>query len=490
MLIALDSLQPEVVHLPFLQSLYGGGGGVALHFGCGGVVDAVLRHLHHNLVGPLFGVFPSQHHRGGVFQCGGHGLRIHDVVALVGQAVHVVFYVCIPVAVGIAVGVGLVRVGAVGLFPFVGHAVAVRVGRGVGSCQRAYSPNVLLVGDERALGAERGELFYYAQVVAVSHPRRPGVLHHGIECVFGRLEVHRRLALQVGLLHGRCPVVVGYQSAVELAVAVVVGIVAGAVQVVSLCPLVEILVRRAAARARDEVVVHHVLVVVGRRVASHDADAIVVHHVVIVLQVALHLRVSALVVGPQAVRYGPVARSVGNGPKPLRLYSLTDDAVLVSYVVRVLDVNVVPPSPRNGAVVEYYVVAVVHGQRAFVFRHAYAAPHPDVPHYHVRAVRHYHASAVDGYPLSRRGLPGYGQVAGNGQVLPCDVYHSADIEHNRAVGLAHGVGQRARPRCVEVGHVYHCSSSSACGIGPESFGAGECQLLRIGLGTHHECRQH
>ena len=97
-------------------------------------------------------------------------------------------------------------------------------------------------------------------------------------------------------------------------------VVARAVEVVGGRPVVEILLRTVG--TGNEVVVHHVLIVVGSRVSADDAHAIVIHHIIIILQVALHLRVAALVVGPQAVVDGPVACAVGDGAEALRLDAL------------------------------------------------------------------------------------------------------------------------------------------------------------------------
>ena len=261
-----------------------------------------------------------------------------------GQTVYVVLYVCVSVAVGIVVGIVFVGVCSVGFLPLVGHSVTIGIDRSIASSDCSYASNLVFIGYECALCAERRQLFYYAAVVRVSYARCSGVFHNGVVCIFSRFEIHWCIALKVRLLHGSCPVVVGYQSAVKLAVAVVVGVVAGAVQVVCLRPIVKILVG-SGARTCYEVVVHNVLIVVCCRVSAYNAHRIVVNHVVVVLEIALHLRVTAFVVGPKTVRYGPVAGSVCYCSEALRLYSLAYYAVLVGYVGCVLDVDIVPTSP-------------------------------------------------------------------------------------------------------------------------------------------------
>ena len=114
--------------------------------------------------------------------------------------------------------------------------------------------------------------------------------------------------------------VVGDERSVEHSVAIAVEVVSHAVHVVSLRPLVEVLGRTV--WTGNEVVIHQVLIVVGSRVTAYHTTGIVIDDVVVVLDVALHLRVAALVVSPEAVVNGPVACPVGNGTEALRLYAL------------------------------------------------------------------------------------------------------------------------------------------------------------------------
>ena len=271
---------------------------------------------------------------------------------------------------------------------------------------------------------------------------------------------------------------IGVGRAVELAVAVGIHQVAALVKVVGGGPLA---VAAAALRPGNVVVVDEVLVVVGRRVAAHHAVAAVVDHGVHHLGVALHLGIAALVVGPKAVADGPVARAVGDGPEALRVYSLGDDAVLPGDVVGILDVNIVPSAPRNGAMVEDYVLRTVHGERAAGACHTDGAAHADVLEDDVGAVADEHAVAVDGDAVARSGLSEHGDVA-----VPVDGDHlagrqaddAAHVEHHDAVAAVEGFGQRTGACGLEVGHVHHgAGGASAGGQGAEALGTGKGRQL-------------
>ena len=93
--------------------------------------------------------------------------------------------------------------------------------------------------------------------------------------------------------------------------------------------------------------------------SANDAHPVVVDNVVVVLQVALHLGVSALVVCPQAVVNGPVASTVSDRAKSLGFNTFGNNAMLPRDIVGINDVHVVPRSPRDTAMVHNDVFAVV-----------------------------------------------------------------------------------------------------------------------------------
>ena len=182
-----------------------------------------------------------------------------------------------------------------------------------------------------------------AKVVAVANTRGTTLVGNGLIGFGRRFKVHGSRALEVRLLHGCGAVVIGDEGAVQTSVGVAIIVVAFAVEVVGRRPVVEILIRPVG--TCYEVVVHHVLIVIGCRVTTDDAHRIVVDHIIIILNVALHLRIAAFVVGPQTMVDGPVAGAVGDGAETLRLYAFGDDAMLPSDVVGIGDVDVVPWSP-------------------------------------------------------------------------------------------------------------------------------------------------
>ena len=270
---------------------------------------------------------------------------------------------------------------------------------------------------------------------------------------------------------------VGDKSTVEHTVAIAVEVVPGAVHVIRFGPLVKILGR--SVRTGNEVIVHQVLIVVGSRMSAHHAIRVVIYHIVVILDIALHLRVAALVVLPQTVVNSPVAGSIGNGPEALRFYTFGDYAVLPRDVVGIGNVYIVPRSPRHTAMVHDDIVAFVKRKRTLLGIDTRTATHTEVADNDIRALRSYHTSAIDSDTLARSCLPGNGDIAGYGNVLARDVDDAADIKNDEAVGLAHRFGQRTGTGRIQVGHMNHLSATSARGISPKSFGSWKCQLLRL-----------
>ena len=150
-------------------------------------------------------------------------------------------------------------------------------------------------------------------------------------------------SVEVGLIYRCGTIVIGDECTIEYSVTIAVVVVACTVEVVGLCPVVEVLVRTFG--TSDEVVVDDILIVVGCGVSADDTHAVVIYHIIIILHVALHLRVAALVVCPKTMVDGPVASAVGDGAETLRLYAFGDDAMLPSDVIGIGDVDVVPRSP-------------------------------------------------------------------------------------------------------------------------------------------------
>ena len=194
--------------------------------------------------------------------------------------------------------------------------------------------------------------------------------------------------------------------------------------------------------------------------AADNAHAVIVHHIVVILHVALHLGVAALVVSPQAVMNRPVSCSVSNRAKALRLDALRIDAILPRDVVSIFDVHIVPRSPRHRTVVHDKVLAFVQCERTLAAVHALAASHADISHNDVLGLRGDDAPAVNGDSLSGCSLSRNGDIAGNGDALARDVDDTAHVKYYKAVRLAHGIGQRACARSIQVGYVHHRAAAS------------------------------
>ena len=301
------------------------------------------------------------------------------------------------------------------------------------------------------------------------------MFHHRSVSLCRRLHIHRVSRLEVRIRHRSGTVMVGDEHTVQHSVAVAVEVVARAVEVVGLCPVVKVFGRTV--RPGNEVVVHHVLIVVGSRVSADDAHAIVIDHIIIILQIALHLRVAALVVGPEAVVDGPVACAVGDRAKALWLNAFRVDAILPGHVVGILDVDIVPRTPRHRAVVHDEVLALVQRQRTLAAVHTLAATHTDVAHDDILRLRGDDTATIDGDALAWCRLSGNGDVAGNGDALARDVDDTTHIEHHKAVRLAHGIGQRACARRVQVRHMHHLTATAARCVGAISLGTRKGQLL-------------
>ena len=230
-----------------------------------------------------------------------HRLAEEEGAVFGGQAVDVVLNVGIAVG-GYGHGVVLLRVGAVCLFPCVGHAVVVAVGGLLEALQRPRRRNsvgqLLLGGEYGALGAERHHLVHHVEVNAVAVGQRGS--HGGQELVY-KLAGLPGVKLGVGkgfLLESRPARIfvarnlVGVEHAVAVAVLPVVGGIDVEVGIAAGDGV------SAARRAVDEEVVGDVDVRLALRVATHEVASVlpVVHDVVHILLHSLHLVVAGGVV--------------------------------------------------------------------------------------------------------------------------------------------------------------------------------------------------
>ena len=137
----------------------------------------------------------------------------------------------------------------------------------------------------------------------------------------------------------------------------------------------------------------------------------------------------------------PVTCAVGKRAETLRFYAFGYDAVLPSNVIGILDVHVIPWSPRHIAVIHNNILTVVQGQSAFAAVDALTASHAYVSHDDVLAFGGNDTSAVDGNAFARCSLSGDGDVTGDGDTIVCDINDTADVEHDDAPRLAHSISQ-------------------------------------------------
>ena len=145
-----DGLQAEEVELSggeVADKGVGGFAGEALYLGELLTIFALLDNDGGSI---LLRVGPREASGGGIRQGSCGSLRREDVVALRGEAVDVVFDVGVAFAEGVGGSIVAGWVEAILLFPVVGHAVAIGVGRRCTACQSADTSHVVLVGDEGA----------------------------------------------------------------------------------------------------------------------------------------------------------------------------------------------------------------------------------------------------------------------------------------------------------------------------------------------------
>ena len=221
---------------------------------------------------------------------------------------------------------------------------------------------------------------------------------------------------------------------------------------------------------------------------AYDTHTVVVHHVVVVLHVTLHLWVAALVVSPETMMNGPVTSAVGDTAEALGLNTLAVYTILPRDVVGILDMNIVPRTPRHGAVVHNKILALIKRKRTLAAVDTLAPTHSYIAHYHIFGFGGNNATAVNGDTLTGGRLSGNGDIAGNSDALACNVYHTAHIEHDKTSRLAHGIGQRPRSCCVQIGDMDHLTPPATSGIRAITLSARESQLLPLGYAHSEECR--
>ena len=206
---------------------------------------------------------------------------------------------------------------------------------------------------------------------------------------------------------------------------------------VGFCPLVEILVRRAAIRTSNEIIIYHILIMMSRRMTTNDSVAIVVYHIIIILYTTLHLWVTTLIVCPKTMSHSPVCGTIGYSTKTLRVNTLANDTVLPCYVSSIFDMHIIPTSPRNRAMVKNHLVAVVKSKRTFRTIHCYTSSHTDIANDNIRATSCYYTATIKGDTLSRSSLTSDCNIGSNSKVRLCDVDNSTNIKHYDTSGLAY-----------------------------------------------------
>ena len=435
------------------------------------------------IVGPSYG--DAGHVGGGCLN--EHRLAEVEGAVFGGQAVDVVLYVCVAVGCD-GHGVVLLRVGAVGLFPCVGHSVVVGVGRLLEALQRPRRRDsvgqLLLGGEYSALGAERLNLVHHVEVYPVAVGQRGS--HRGQELLYKlaglpcfKLGVGKRLLLErraAGVFVTRN--LVGVEHAVAVAVLPVVNGVDVEVGVAAGDGVA------AARRAVDEEVVGNVDVRLALRVATHEVASVlpVVHDVVHILLYSLHLVVAGGVVAVEVAVERYVVCLHEAACRMLE-QALAHDCVGDGYVLRGspfavgVDGERLVKAPREGAVVEDHVRSVGDAGAVFAAVALLAHAEAHVAHDDVAGPREGDSVAVDGDSLARGGLPGNGEVVLEHQSAG-DVDNSRNVEDDDSVGLADGVAERACAAVVEVGHVVDFTSAPACGEAAPALRPGERQLLR------------
>ena len=459
-------------------------GSRAHHF----VEGSILLHLHAKALLVVGVVGPAERHRRG-----GRGLqgeqqgRTQEILSAVEvNAVDVVLDVGISVA-GDGHGIVGGGVGAVLLFPLVGHAVAVGVGwllsfPHVPGCGDAVGQRVL-VADERPSLTIRQHLAGHVAVGIVAIGQRGS---HG-----GQIGVEQGAAVEqlqggvvVGLRLASGCVIVGYHLGVKVSVAVAVLPV-----VVGIAMEIAVATREGCAThgwAVDEQVRLDVDVGFALGVSSHDVGAVlpVVHDVVGILVGALDFEVACGVVAEQVAYQRHVvglhqsACRVVHQPLPHNAILQGDVLWCGAFAVGVDAEGLVAP-PGKRAMVENHVRAVgdAGAVLARVAAHAHAEAH--VAHDDIGGSREADAVAIDGDALAGCRLPSHIEVVLEHHAA-LDVDDARHVEDDDAVGLADGIAKRAAAAIVQVGDVIHAAAAPSGGKAPPALGTREGQLLGIG----------
>ena len=114
--------------------------------------------------------------------------------------------------------------------------------------------------------------------------------------------------------------------------------------------------------------------------------------------------------------------------------------------------------------VENNVVGIVHGEGTIATPHVDRASHTEIAHDDIFALSYQYTITINGDTVAGGGLALDGNITFYIDHLAGRKFYDASyIEDYNTVGVAHGLGQRAGARCLEIGNVHDMLRSTATG---------------------------
>lgn len=171
-------------------------------------------------------------------------------------------------------------------------------------------------------------------------------------------------------------------------------------------------------RPGNEVIPDRIEEMVRFRMSAHEtADAPIVNHVVDILDAALGLGITALIIDPEVVRVSDVRHGIGKRSKPLRINAFTNNAILERNVVAASgEAQAIPTTPLDAAMIENHFRAAGKINRAFTFIATDSFPKSQVANNDVALTAERNRTAMEGDALARGGAAVERHVAADREI--------------------------------------------------------------------------
>ena len=229
-------------------------------------------------------------------------------------------------------------------------------------------------------------------------------------------------------------------------------------------------------RSGNEIVIDYILKMVGSRMSAYQPVASpVINHVVDDFDTGFGLRVTALIIHPQAMMNGEVCRVFEQCAEHLRINTFANQTVLNCNIIAFLDMQIIPAPPLYRYMVENNIVSIVGSKRTGTASHIHTPTQLDIPDNNIIASGHGNTVAIHHNTTLWCCLSGNCNKRRNHQTA-FDAYNTTQIKYHCAMRLTNRIAQRTRSAIVQGSNMIYLSTTSTYSIFAKTISSRKSQL--------------